>query len=89
MKKLEVENIQWLVENYDFTDNNMNKLVVGIDSSDELNGADIVVYDVTDLNHEGHGIQSIEDLSRYCDENGADEESWEINRATLIRADDF
>lgn len=89
MKKIEVENIQWLVENYDFTDNNMNKLVIGIDSSDELNGADIVVYDVTDLNHEGFNIQSIGDLSRYCDENGADEESWEINRVTLIRVDDF
>lgn len=89
MKKVEVKNIQWLVENYDFTENNMNKLVVGIDYHDELNGADMVVYDVSDLNDKGFDIQSFKDLSRFCDENGADEESWEVNRVTLIRVDDF
>lgn len=82
--KFEVDNLQWLVENYDFTENNMSKLIIDIEPLLD-DGADLVVYDVTDLLERGHDISSREELSIYCDNFGADEESYEVNRVTLIR----
>lgn len=82
--KFEVDNLQWLVENYDFTENNMNKLIIDLEPMLQ-DGVDVVVYDVTDLIEKGHDINSREELSIYCDNFGADEESYELNRVTLVR----
>lgn len=68
----------------------MSKLIIDIDNHNELGGADLVVYDVSEVVlNENYKISSIEDLRSHLNKNGLDEESFEINRVTLIRSKDF
>ena len=69
-------NVQWAFENWDFYsfNNVINFEKVG-------NGIDLVLYDVADLEY----IDSYNDLVIYCDENGADEENFEVDRVTFVK----
>ena len=84
MKRVQVENIQWLINEYGgmlFS----GAYIVGVDHYEELNGADLVLYDIRGL----EGVSSQRELSEWCDKNGGDEEVYEVDRATIIRIDDF
>ena len=59
--------------------------IVGVDHHEELNGADLVLYDVSEL----EGVSSQRELSEWCTNNGGDEERFEVDRVTLIKTDDF
>ena len=82
MKKIDAINIQWVAEKYgdDFFN---GKYILGIDYDRENNGAEIVIYEVQDFD----GITTQKELNEWCDENGGDEESYEIDRITHIRVD--
>lgn len=84
MKKVEEKNIQWAMDNYGIGLEN-GQYVLGVDHHEELNGADLVVYCVDELND----VWSADDLRRYCDKSGGEEESYEVERVTLVRIDDF
>ena len=84
MKKIQVDNIQWLISEYSgmlFS----GAYIVGVDHHEELNGADLVLYDIREL----EGVSSQRELIQWCDNNGGEEESYEVDRATLVRIDDF
>lgn len=84
MKKIQVDNIQWLINEYGgmmFS----GAYIVGVDHHEELNGADLVLYDIREL----EGVSSRKELSEWCDNNGGDEESYEVDRVTLVEIDDF
>ena len=84
MKKVEEKNIQWVVDNYGIGLEN-GQYVLGVDHHEELNGADLVVYDVQELDD----VWSAYDLRRHCDKTGGDEESFEVDRVTLMEIDNF
>lgn len=84
MKQIQVDNIQWLINEYSgmlFR----GEYIVGVDHHEELNGADLVLYDVTEM----EGVSSQRELSEWCTKNGEDEENFEVDRVTLVRIDDF
>lgn len=84
MKRIQVDNIQWLINEYGgmlFS----GAYIVGVDHHEELNGADLVLYDIREL----EGVSSQRELSKWCDDNGGEEESYEVDRVTLVRIDDF
>ena len=84
MKRVQVDNIQWLINQYGgmlFS----GAYIVGVDHHEELNGADLVLYDIREL----EGVSSQIELNKWCDDNGGEEESYEVNRVTLVRIDDF
>lgn len=84
MKKIQVDNVQWLINEYGgmlFS----GAYIVGVDHHEELNGADLVLYDIREL----EGISNQRELSQWCDRNGGEEESYEVDRVTLVRVDDF
>lgn len=84
MKKAQVVNVQWLINEYGgmlFS----GAYIVGVDYHEELNGADLVLYDIREL----EGVSSQRELSEWCDKNGGDEENYEVDRVTLVRIDDF
>ena len=84
MKRSQVDNIQWLINEYGgmlFS----GAYIVGVDHHEELNGADLVLYDIREL----EGVSSQRELSQWCDKNGGEEESYEVDRVTLVRIDDF
>ena len=83
MKKIEEKNIQWVMDNYGIGLEN-GQYVLGVDHHEELNGADLVVYDVQELD-----VWSVDDLRRHCDNSGGDEESFEVDRVTLMKIDNF
>ena len=84
MKKVEEKNIQWVVDNYGIGLEN-GQYVLGVDHHEELNGADLVVYDVQELDD----VWSAYDLRRHCDKTGVDEEEYEVDRVTLMEIDNF
>lgn len=84
MKRVQVDNIQWLINQYGgmlFS----GAYIVGVDHHEELNGADLVLYDIREL----EGVSSQIELNKWCDDNGGEEESYEVDRVTLVRIDDF
>ena len=84
MKRVQVDYIQWLINEYVgmlFS----GAYIVGVDHHEELNGADLVLYDIREL----EGVSSQRELSQWCDKNGGEEESYEVDRVTLVRIDDF
>lgn len=84
MKRIQVDNIQWLINEYGgmlFS----GAYIVGVDHHEELNGADLVLYDIREL----EGVSSQRELSKWCDDNGGEEENYEVDRVTLVRIDDF
>ena len=84
MKRVQVDNIQWLINEYGgmlFS----GAYIVGVDHYEELNGADLVLYDIREL----EGVSSQIELSQWCTKNGGDEESYEVDRVTLVRIDGF
>lgn len=84
MKRVQVDNIQWLINEYGgmlFS----GAYIVGVDHYEELNGADLVLYDIREL----EGVSNQRELSEWCDKNGGEEEAFEVDRVTLVRIDDF
>ena len=81
MKKTEIEiaNINYLIRTYEGQPN----LVVGVDylSADDK-GLDLVVYDTTEMLDD---VETFEDFISVVNENCLDEESFEVDRVTLIR----
>ena len=85
-KKLELDNLQWLLNNHGMSIEYGNA-VVGVDYlAVEDEGMDLVVYDVENIEFENERIYSYEQLVKYCNENGLDEENFEIDRVTLVKA---
>lgn len=84
MKRIQVDNIQWLISEYSgmlFS----GAYIVGVDYHEELNGADLVLYDISEL----EGVSSQRELNEWCTKKGGDEERFEVDRVTLIKTDDF
>lgn len=79
MLNIDVENIKWLFEHYGEYILEGDYLL-GVDNHEELEGADLVIYDVYGMN-----IKTQEELSEWCTKHGGDEENLEIERVTLVR----
>lgn len=78
--KIEVNNINWLLAEYGA----MSNILIGVDSlSVEDTGIDLVVYDVTEMIEKPEDIESFKEI---VNENGLDEESFEIDRVTLVKS---
>ena len=89
MKRIELDNLQWLLSNHGMSLEYGNT-VVGVDYlAVEDEGVDLVVYDVERIEFENEYIYNYERLVKYCNEYGLDEENFEIDRVTLIKNDDF
>ena len=56
-------------------------ILIGIDYLED-NGADLVVYDTTELLTT---VYDFEEFIQVIDENGLDEEEFEIDRTTLVK----
>lgn len=83
--KIELDNLQWLLNNHGMSIE-YGSAVIGVDYLDvESDGIDLVVYDVEGLEFDNERIYSYKQLVEYCNENGLDEENFEINRVTLVR----
>ena len=86
MKRIELDNLQWLLNNHGMS-LEYGSTVVGVDYlAVEDKGADLVVYDVENIEFENERIYSYKQLVKYCNENGLDEENFEIDRVTLVKA---
>ena len=62
------------------------ELVLGMLTMDSITlspGLDGVLYDISDLN-----VSTYDEFERYIDENGYDEEAFEVDRCTLLRLED-
>ena len=79
MLNVDVENIKWLFEHYG-EDILEGDYLLGVDTHEELGGADLVLYDVYGMN-----IKTQKELSEWCTKHGGDEENLEIERTTLVR----
>ena len=81
MKYTEIEftNIDYLFRTYGGQPN----LVVGVDylSADDR-GLDLVVYDTTEMLDD---VETFEEFMTVVNENCLDEESFEVDRVTLVR----
>lgn len=81
MKKTEIDiaNIDYLIRTYEGQPN----LVVGVDylSADDK-GLDLVVYDTTEMLDD---VETFEEFISVVNENCLDEESFEVDRVTLVR----
>lgn len=89
MKKqlIELNNLQWLFSEYGMSIEHGNT-IVGIDyMAIEDNGVDLVVYDVGGLDYKGESVLNYNQLVEFCNENGKNEEDYEIDRVTLIKSD--
>lgn len=85
MKKIELDNLQWLLSDHGMSLEYGNT-VVGVDYlTVEDEGVDLVVYDVEGLEFDNERIYDHEQLVKYCNENGFNEENFEIDRVALIR----
>ena len=83
--KIELDNLQWIFDNYGMSVE-YGSAVIGVDYLDvESDGIDLVVYNVEELELDNEPIYSYKQLVRYCDDNGLDEENFEIDRVTLVR----
>lgn len=77
--RIEIENVNYLFERYKSREN----ILIGVDYlSVEDKGIDLVVYDTTNMLTE---VGSFEDFIAVVDENGLDEEEFEVDRVTLVR----
>lgn len=84
-RKIELDSLQWLFDNYGMSIEYGSK-IIGVDYLDvESDGIDLVVYDVEGLEFDNELIYSYEQLVGYCNDNGLDEENFEIDRVTLVR----
>ena len=81
MLNVDVENIKWLFENYG-EDILSGEYLLGVDSHEELGGADLVLYDVWGMHI---SIKTQKELSEWCTKHGVDEEELEVERTTLVR----
>lgn len=62
------------------------ELVLGMLTMDSITlsqGLDGVLYDVSDLN-----VSTYDEFMKFIDENGYDEETFEVDRCTLLRIED-
>lgn len=62
------------------------ELVLGVETMDSMTssqGLDGVLYDISDLD-----VSTYDEFKKYIDENGYDEESFEVDRCTLLRIED-
>lgn len=83
--KIELDNLQWLLNNHGMS-MEYGSTIIGVDYLDvESDGIDLVVYDVEKLEFNNERIYSYEQLVEYCNDNGLDEENFEINRVTLVK----
>lgn len=86
MKRIELDNLQWLLNNHGMS-LEYGSTVVGVDYlAVEDEGMDLVIYDVEGLEFDNERIYNYEQLVKYCNENGLDEENFEIDRVTLVKA---
>ena len=83
MKKTEIEiaNIDYLIRTYEGQPN----LVVGVDylSADDK-GLYLVVYDTTEMLDD---VETFEEFISVVNENCLDEESFEVDRVTLVKTE--
>lgn len=75
--RIEIDNVNYLFEIYKGEEN----ILIGIDYLED-NGADLVVYDTTELLTT---VYDFEEFIQVIDENGLDEEEFEIDRTTLVK----
>lgn len=75
--RIEIDNVNYLFEIYKGEEN----ILIGIDYLED-NGADLVVYDTTELLAT---VYDFEEFIQVIDENGLDEEEFEIDRTTLVK----
>lgn len=86
MKRIELDNLQWLLNNHGMS-LEYGSTVAGVDYlAVEDEGMDLVIYDVEGLEFDNERIYNYEQLVKYCNENGLDEENFEIDRVTLVKA---
>ena len=78
-KEIEIANINYLIRTYEGQPN----LVVGVDylSADDK-GLYLVVYDTTEMLDD---VETFEEFMTVVNENCLDEESFEVDRVTLVR----
>lgn len=83
-EEIDMDNLNYLLKQHDFKNKN---LIVGLDIMESMEldnpGVDLVVYDTTNML--GLEVESVEDFRSTINENGLDEEEFEIDRATLVR----
>ena len=84
MKRIELENLEYAFDNWGVHIDS-GGYIIGVDYHNELGGACLVLYSTLELDD----VFDWEDLVEYCNENGLDEENFEIDRVTLIKNDDF
>ena len=77
--EIEIANIDYLFRTYGGQPN----LVVGVDylSADDK-GLDLVVYDTTEMLDD---VETFDEFMTVVNENCLDEESFEVDRVTLVR----
>ena len=76
--RIEVENMNYIHNTYGGA-----HVILDVDYLDG-NGMDLVVYDIDSLNV----VKTAEDFHRYISEHGMDEESFEVERVTLVAAEE-
>lgn len=86
MKKLETSNLEHILKTYFKPKNGECDIIIGIDHLSEQNGADIVVYDITDMT--GNKPKTYQEFIDRNTDLGDDEEIYEIDRVTLVEIDD-
>lgn len=75
--RIEIDNVNSLFEIYKGEEN----ILIGIDYLED-NEADLVVYDTTELLTT---VYDFEEFIQVIEENGLDEEEFEIDRTTLVK----
>lgn len=75
--RIEIDNVNYLFEIYKGEEN----ILIGIDYLED-NEADLVVYDTTELLTT---VYDFEEFIQVIEENGLDEEEFEIDRTTLVK----
>lgn len=78
-QKIEMDNVNYLFEKF----GGNKDVIIGVDylSEDDC-GVDLVVYDTSNMNKKPTGI---ENFHQWISENGEDEESFEMDRVTLVK----
>ena len=84
MKMIELESLEYAFDDWGIGVAS-GSYIVGVDYHNELNGAYLVLYDTSELDD----VFNWRDLVKYCNENGLDEENFEIDRVALIKNDNF
>ena len=84
MKDFEIDNLEYVIITYG-EEIASGELLLGIDKLNCGNGADLVLYSPNDMLQEP---EDIKDFYSIIEENGLDEEAFEVGRYTLIKIDD-